>query len=951
MRTWLVAVTAVVAVIAVWLQLQSGGTGGAGGEAPVLRELLSRSVLPVHYKVLLEPSFETYRFHGSETVLIAAKESEAFVTLHAHNLEITACAVRLPGASSATQCAGVAYDAGKKQATIALPWRLPVHRQWRAGAALAELAHDSLVRLELEFEGTLSDHMMGFYRSKVGDPTFRFPKNSRQEREASFGQHDWVLSTQFEPVDARQAFPCFDEPALKATFDFGLRYRQEGAQEHYRVLSNTPAASDTVEDGLRTVTFERTPVMSTYLAAFVMGDFDYVEAATERRGTRVRVYTPVGRKEEGEFALLVATHTLAFFEGYFGIDYALPKIDLVSIPDFGPGAMENWGLVTFRETALLIDASASGVASKQRVAYVVAHELAHQWFGNLVTMEWWKELWLNEGFATYVGNLAVARQFPEWDIWTKFGSDYYSTALSLDSLVNSHPVEVDVATGDQIMEIFDTISYCKGAAIIRKVVNYIGEESFQRGMHAYLSAHAYKNAVTTDLWNALAQASGKDVPAYMQQWTQQMGYPVVFAEVQQQRPDGILLLLEQRRFLSSPLARRLDDEDFVWTLSIDVVTSDGEVHQVLVDKARVEAFIPLKTASSQPWWFKLNYGQAGFFRVAYRGEHLMGRVRAALEQGNLPAIDRMGLVDDLFALARADMIPTEQVLALLGAFETESDLTVWSKLAGELEGLAVVFKHDEALYEEALRPALAKLFGGLARRLGWEAAAEESDLTTLLRSLALQHAAAYGDEEVVEECRRRFYAHMAGEEELDANLRGAVYFAVVRNQREDCPREKEPFRILKEHSLDLEQSADERARALVALGATVKMGQVRQAIRHSLSPKVRVQDAFYLYKYLTHHPMAAKHVWEFMWSHWILYRERFEEGQFLFARVLSMALSTFASEEAAASIEAFFAKDGPNLVPATERTLDQVLEAVRNQAHWLAGHAAGIRRAHAAGLF
>lgn len=498
----------------------------------------------------------------------------------------------------------------------------------------------------------------------------------------------------------------------------------------------------------------------------------------------------------------------------------------------------------------------------------------------------------------------------------------------------------------QIMEIFDTISYCKGAAIIRKVVNFIGEESFQQGMHAYLSAHAYQNAVTTDLWAALAEASGRDVPGYMQQWTQQMGYPVVFAEVLQQRPDGVLLLLEQRRFLSSPLARG-EEEDFVWTLSIDVATSDGDVHALVVDQARTEVFVPLRTATA--WWLKLNHGQAGFYRVAYRGAYLLGRLRAPLEQGLLPAIDRMGLVDDLFALARADMVPTEQVLAQLSAFEAEADLTVWSKLAAGLEGLAAVFRHDEQLYEEALRPLLARLFGGLARRLGWEAVAGEPDLTTLLRGLAVQHAAAYGDEQVVEECRRRFYAHLAGEEELDANLRGAVYFAAVRNYREECPRDLEPFRLLKARSLDLEQPADERVRALVALGATEQPHEVRQAIRHSLSPKVRVQDAFYVYKYLTHAPVAADHVWEFMWSHWTLYRERFEEGQFLFARVLSMALSNFASEESAAAIEAFFAKDGPNLVPATERALDQVVEAVRNQAHWLAAHAPALRRAHADG--
>eukprot|EP01094_Clydonella_sp_ATCC50884_P017334 TRINITY_DN2999_c0_g1_i1.p1 TRINITY_DN2999_c0_g1~~TRINITY_DN2999_c0_g1_i1.p1 ORF type:complete len:463 (-),score=132.41 TRINITY_DN2999_c0_g1_i1:21-1409(-) len=392
------------------------------------------------------------------------------------------------------------------------------------------------------FEGVLNDQMAGFYRSRYSVE----------------GEERFMAVTQFEPTDARRAFPCWDEPSLKATFSVSLT-----VPTNRTALGNMPAEEEQVNGDLKTIRFGRTPIMSTYLVAFLVGEFDVVEDVT-KEGVVMKVYTPLGKADQGKFALEVGKNTLSFYTDYFAIPYPLPCLAMVAISDFSAGAMENWGLVTYRETALLIDSATSGVSNKQRVAYVVAHELAHQWFGNLVTMEWWKELWLNEGFATWVGNLAVDHLFPAWDIWTKFSSDYFARAQQLDSLRSSHPIEVEVYSSDEINEIFDAISYCKGAAIIRMIASVLGLDAFKKGLQIYLKRHQYGNAVTDDLWQALQESSGVDVKSLMDVWTKHTGYPVLHAALS----SATTLHVRQHRFLSSGEGEGGEDDKTIWRCSV-----------------------------------------------------------------------------------------------------------------------------------------------------------------------------------------------------------------------------------------------------------------------------------------------------------------------------------------------------------------------------------------------
>lgn len=343
----------------------------------------------------------------------------------------------------------------------------------------------------IEYDGEINDKMKGLYRSKYLGPE---------------GDERYAAVTQFEATDARRCFPCWDEPAIKATFDITVTVPQDRI-----ALSNMPVESENDEGNSRIVQFRTTPIMSTYLVAIVVGEFDYVEN-TSKDGVLVRVYTPVGKKDQGLFALEVATEVLPYYKDYFNIAYPLPKIDLIAIADFSAGAMENWGLVTYRETCLLVDPKNTSANTKQWVALVVGHELAHQWFGNLVTMEWWTHLWLNEGYATFVEYLCVNRLFPEYDIWTQFVVETYIRflfrilskynfeddfqfiffkfrALELDCLKNSHPIEVPVGHPSEIDEIFDDISYSKGASVIRMLHRYIGDDDFRKGMNIYLTRH------------------------------------------------------------------------------------------------------------------------------------------------------------------------------------------------------------------------------------------------------------------------------------------------------------------------------------------------------------------------------------------------------------------------------------------------------------------------------
>eukprot|EP00002_Diphylleia_rotans_P015932 TRINITY_DN3086_c0_g1_i4.p1 TRINITY_DN3086_c0_g1~~TRINITY_DN3086_c0_g1_i4.p1 ORF type:complete len:798 (-),score=182.20 TRINITY_DN3086_c0_g1_i4:58-2451(-) len=719
-----------------------------------------------------------------------------------------------------------------------------------------------------------------------------------------------MASTQFEATDARRAFPCWDEPAVKATFDVTMIHRPDRVS-----VSNMPVKNEAVraEDGYKVVKFETTPKMSTYLLAFVVGEFDYVEGDT-KEGVHMKVFTPVGAKEQGLFALDVGTRVLSYFTEYFGIGYPLPKCDMITIPNFSAGAMENWGLITYREAALLIDEKSSSIASKQNVAYIVAHELAHQWFGNLVTMEWWTHLWLNEGFATWVGNLAVAHLFPEWDIWTQFVTHYYNHALELDELLSSHPIEVPVKNSAEINEIFDTISYCKGASVIRMIVEWLGEETFRKGINLYLNKFLYGNAETDDLWASLQEASGKSVQEFMGNWTRSVGFPVVSVE----QGEGDELKLTQERFLTTPSSEPVEDQK--WWVGMSFTDSTGSTQSF--DLKEKQGTLPYKSFCGCAW-IKCNAGQHGFFRTKYSSEMLQKLKQPVLDR-SLASVDRLGVQNDVFALSKAGLIPTAEALEFAEAYKNEDDYPVWSDLNGSIDYLSTLWSEEPN--HPAFQKYICQLYAQVYQKLGWTPKEGESPLSPMLRSLVIATLGANGDKSVVETAKERFQAFLKDPSTLPADLKGVVYRLVVEFGGEE--EYNQVLAIYRAATLP-----EERLRALRALGCARTPDLHRRSLEFSLSEEVRTQDTYIVIAAASGSVLTRKATWQFMKDNWTTFNQKFGTGQFLFGRMISFATSKFTTEAMAAEIEAYFAE---NPVPQAERTIKQSLESIRSNARWLA---------------
>ena len=857
------------------------------------------------------------------------------VICHAHELLLSSALVSLADGVQ-LRATSITYDTRDCSQTVCLTFPALLPR----GEA----------QLTLAFTGLLNDKMAGFYRSSYV---------------AANGETRPMGVTQFEATDARRAFPCWDEPALKATFAVTLRVPAD-----LTALGNMPPVATALcsatggPPGLKDVTFDTSPLMSTYLVAFCVGEFDVVEETTAG-GVVVRVWTPPGLGEQGRFALAVGVAALDYFATFFSQPYPLPKLDMVAVADFAAGAMENWGLVTYRTVLALYDPAATGAAVKQQIAYVVCHELAHQARGQCISIpllshasavvrqpgddageqapqpggpgggltppplpQWWSELWLNEGFATWVGWAAVDQQFPEWRVWEQFLVNEQARGLELDALLSSHPVQVELADASRVNEIFDAISYAKGASCIHMLVAYLGLPAFQAGMRLYIARHAWGNATTADLWAALGEASGKPVAQLMGCWTTQTGFPVVSCA-----RDADVLRLRQTRFLSTGADTSGDPTQ--WLVPLRVSSSvapssaaNNPAWDALLGGAQGSA--PLPPGAT---WAKINAGSAGFYRTAYDAPMAAVLARAA---ASLPTADRVGLVGDAFALAAAGLGPTSAALALmerLGGAQ-ESEYVVWATGMAGLTALQSVFYEQPPAARAALDAFLRRLYGALAARLGWAASEGETHLVALLRALALAKAATLGDPQALQEARTRFAAFAAGDgAALPPDLRAGVFKAVVANGG------RAEFEALL--AIHAKAEAQElRVAALSALGASPDAALVRRALEMNLhSGAVRSQDLGYVVGSSAANPHGRRVAWDYLQAQWGEISARLDGGGFLLTRLVALSTASLASEADAADVEAFFATRG---AASTERTVAQSAEKIRAAAAWLGRDAAGV---------
>ncbi len=842
--------------------------------------VLPANVKPTKYRMTLQPDLANFTFKGEQTVDIEIVEPTARVKLNAAELEISRLTLVRNGSS--TMAHSISLDADTETATL----------------DFGQTLSPGPAQLEMEFTGILNDRLVGFYRSEYQDAE---------------GETRYLATTQFEATDARRAFPCWDEPAVKATFDVTLVF-----DDSLEAVSNTPIVEESKPaPGLRSVRFGETPIMSTYLLAFVVGDIVSVEADAAN-GTRVGIWTTRGKENQAGFALDTSVKLLGYFNDYFNIPYPLPKLDHVAIPDFAAGAMENWGCVTYRETALLVDPDNSSAGTRQRVAEVVAHEMAHMWFGDLVTMEWWDDLWLNESFASWMGTKAVDWLFPEWEMWTQFVNMDANRALSLDGLKNSHPIEQEVKNPAEVSQLFDAISYSKGGSVLRMLENFLTPDVFQKGLYRYLKANEYGNARTQDLWAALEEESNLPVTSIMDSWVKQMGYPVLEVNAER-RADGVQISLSQERFVYDRLMGDEEPNPEVWQVPVTVSAPGSNSASTVMESK--EAVLTLPAASPAEDWYKVNADQTGFYRVNYAAEDWQ-RLAPAVAAQQIPATDRLGVQNDAYALSRAGLLPITQFLELAGSYAGESDASVWSDLASNLRDIEQLIAGEpvHAAYQRFGR----ELFGPAARRAGWTPRQDDGHLDSLLRSTVLGQSGAYNDPETLAEATGLFQRYLSDTDAVHPDLRGVAFSLAA--QAGD--------RTTYDQLSDLEERTslqEEKIRLLLAMCRFQDKGLLNDTLERSLSSKVRSQDTIFVVAGVAANPVGRVPAWEFLKNNWAEFDRRYGGGGFGLMRLVSI-VNSFNTEEQRADVEKFFT-DNP--APAAERTIRQALERMNLNIKWL----------------
>ena len=844
---------------------------------------LPGATVPSAYDLRLTPDLSSFTFDGEVAISIELRDPTRKITLNAIELEVKDALFSRPDGEPVS--GEVSYDPAAETVTITFPQEL------RPGGAT----------LILSFAGILNDRLRGFYRSAYVDGE---------------GRERHLASTQFEPTDARRAFPCWDEPSLKATFSVTMV-----VPGHLAAISNMPEESVATEGGRKIVRFAETPPMSTYLLAFAVGDFACVSERSSS-GTLMRVWATSGNEDRGRFALDVSLRLLDYFNDYFGIPYPLPKLDHVAIPDFAAGAMENWGCITYREPALLVDDESSSSGTRQLVAEIVAHEMAHMWFGDLVTMSWWNDLWLNESFASWMGDKAVDSLYPEWAKWNQFLVDETSRALRLDGLRTSHPIEQEVGDPAEIGQLFDAISYSKGASVIRMLEAYLGEGHFRDGINLYLRRHQLANAATADLWAALAEASGRPVGEVMDSWTQQTGYPYLDVEVERGR-DGAAVSMTQRRFAYEAILEEDREDETLWRVPVSAATQDGPQVSELVTERRVR--IPTPAGAD---WLKVNPGQTGFYRVMYGSEDL-GRLADAVESGDLAPADRLGVADDAFALCRAGMLGVQDFLDLARRYAGETDQSVWANLTDSLGSLDRLIESEDSHAE--FRAFARDLLGPVCGEVGWTPAEDEGHLTSLLRANVLGALGTFGDQATLAEARGHFERYLERPSSVPADLRRVVFTLAAKSGDE---RTYETMWDL--HAK--EQLQEEKVRLLSALTQFPEAELVDETLSRSFGDRVRSHEAIGVIVRTAGSRMGRELAWQFLRDNWQEVDRRYGEGGFGLMYIVEIT-SGFSSEDRLCEVEQFFT-DNPT--PAAERTVRQCLEKIRLNMAWLDRNRPGL---------
>lgn len=778
---------------------------------------------PEHYDLAFNLQRITRKFNGKVVISGRRTNNNAPIKLHAKDLEIQKVLVNdLP--------ADVVF--GSNDEITIIP-----------GSEPAQLE----LTLTLEFSGNITDSMHGIY------PCYYTHQGVAKE----------VLATQFESHHAREAFPCIDEPAAKATFNLTLETEKDVTS-----LSNMPIAEHSTQNDRQIIRFQTTPRMSTYLLAFASGELHSVSNKT-KDGVEVNIWSTYNQKKEDlMFSLNIATRSIEFFNDYFKTPYPLPKADHIALPDFGGGAaaaMENWGIITYREDYLIADKN-TAVSTKQSIGSTIAHETSHQWFGNLVTMQWWDDLWLNESFANMMQYAAIDALFPEWHIWTEFTSHESLAALRRDSLPRVQPVKQAVHHPDEISTLFDpAIVYAKGGQLLNMVRHFIGEDAFRSGLSHYFKTYAYQNTRGDDLWRALSEASGKDINSFMKKWLEYSGYPIVKATIRDKE-----LTLSQHHFqIGATPSQRLWD--------IPLHSSDPILPTLLTTrslKAKVSA-LPLKLNSKDISYFITHYDETLYTQL----------------MSNLPdltEIDRLQLLNEATLLSRGDIISGARLIDMLLAYKDETSQPVWDAIALVIADVKRLIEGNEKATTQ-FKKFVQNLAQPLYLTLGWHSLDKEDEHITKLRSMIISLMLYAEDSDAITEALKRYDA-AKDIADIDGNTRTAILTAAVKHGKNHTQVVND---LLAYHHQTT--SSDLQGDISVALTSTKNHKTIRHLLKIAQEDtKVRKQDFPHWFVYLIRNYEGRNITWKWLIEHWDWIVESYSSDMSydLFPRYAASALST-----------------------------------------------------------
>uniref|UniRef100_A0ABM5EX44 Aminopeptidase N n=1 Tax=Pogona vitticeps TaxID=103695 RepID=A0ABM5EX44_9SAUR len=878
---------------------------------------LPKSLVPEHYNVTLRPFLTRngdglYVFHGNSTVRFRCQNSTDLILIHSKKLNYT---------SRGGFLASLTGVDGAVPPSIAQTW-LQENRDYLVVQLGGLLQQGQAYELHTSFIGELADDLAGFYRSEYVED----------------GQTKVLATTQMQAADARKAFPCFDEPAMKASFSVVLIHLSD-----HKALSNMPVQSSEqmiMENGelWNRTTFETTVKMSTYLLAFIVSQFDSVD--TYEGTIQIRIWgRPRAIAEgQGDYALNITGPILSFFESHYNTSYPLEKSDQVALPDFNAGAMENWGLVTYRENSLLFDPNFSSIGNKERIVTVIAHELAHQWFGNLVTLRWWNDLWLNEGFASYVEYLGANAAEPTWNITDLMVASEMYRVMAIDALVSSHPLsfeEDEINSPAQISEVFDSIAYSKGASVLRMLSEFLTEDRFKKGLQSYLHTFAYGNTIYDDLWVHLQRAVDEDkfvlpgtIKEIMDTWTLQMGFPVVTVDT----TTGHIF---QQHFLLDPtsIVERPSAFNYTWIIPISWMTSDTprNMYWLTVKEAENDTFA---TAATPDKWLLLNIDVTGYFRVNYDLENwnrLMEQLLTRHE--DIPLLNRAQMIDDAFNLARAKHVSTVLALDTTRYLANETEYLPWSAAVSNLGYFRLMFDRSEVYgpMRKYVQKQVTPLFNYFKNITSNWATIPNSLMDQYNQIQAISTACSYGNSECERLATDFFDAWRRNPavNPIPPNLRSSIYCSAIKTGGEEAW--DFAWEMFKNATVVVE--ADKLRSALTC---SKEPWILQRYLQYTLDPsKIRRQDATSTITSIASNVIGQSLVWDFVRANWKTLFNQYGGGSFSFSNLIQGVTQRFASEYELKQLEQFKADNMDVGFGSGTRALEQALEKTRANINWV----------------